>query len=116
MSSPAKQPPKSSSAAAYRRVLFKISGEILAGGVGYGLDRARLEELTEEVRSVHELGVEVGLVIGGGNIFRGLSNAAQGMDRVNADHMGMLATVDQLPGPPGLSGEAGALYPGHVGN
>lgn len=93
MSSPAKQPSKPSSAAAYRRVLFKISGEILAGSAGYGLDRARLEELTGEVRSIHDLGVEVGLVIGGGNIFRGLSDAARGMDRVNADHMGMLATV-----------------------
>jgi uridylate kinase len=79
--------------AVYRRILFKISGEILAADKGSGLDGDRLRELAEEIRSVHAMGVEVGLVIGGGNIFRGLSRAAGGMDRVNADHMGMLATV-----------------------
>ena len=77
----------------YRRILFKISGEILAGTRPNGIDSARLDELTREIQSVHELGVEVGVVIGGGNIFRGLSEAKGGMDRGNADHMGMLATV-----------------------
>ena len=79
--------------ARYRRILFKISGEILAGQRPTGIDAARLDEITREIQSVHELGVEVGIVIGGGNIFRGLSDSAVGMDRGNADHMGMLATV-----------------------
>jgi uridylate kinase len=77
----------------YRRIVFKISGEILAGERPYGIDADRLEEITREIRSVHDLGVEIGIVIGGGNIFRGVSSASQGMDRGNADHMGMLATV-----------------------
>jgi uridylate kinase len=77
----------------YRRILFKISGEILAGDQGFGLDADRLSGLATELKTVHELGVEIGLVIGGGNIFRGLAAASTGMDRVNADHMGMLATV-----------------------
>ena len=77
----------------YRRILFKISGEILAGTLPNGIDSDRLDEVTREIQSVHELGVEVGVVIGGGNIFRGLSEAGVGMDRGNADHMGMLATV-----------------------
>jgi uridylate kinase len=77
----------------YRRVLFKISGEILAGRQPNGIDAARLAEIAREIHSIHELGVEVGVVIGGGNIFRGLSEAGNGMDRGNADHMGMLATV-----------------------
>ena len=79
--------------ARYRRILFKISGEILAGQSPNGIDAARLDEITREIQTVHELGVEVGVVIGGGNIFRGLSDSAVGMDRGNADHMGMLATV-----------------------
>jgi len=78
---------------AFRRILFKISGEILAADKPFGIDGERLVELAEEIKSVHDLGVEVGLVIGGGNIFRGLSDAGSRMDRVNADHMGMLATV-----------------------
>jgi uridylate kinase len=77
----------------YQRILLKISGEILAGKRAYGIDRPRLIELAREIQSVHELGIDVGLVIGGGNIFRGLSMPARDMDRVNADHMGMLATV-----------------------
>jgi uridylate kinase len=77
----------------YRRILFKISGEIMAGERGFGLDADRLSGLADELKTVHELGVEIGLVIGGGNIFRGLAAASTGMDRVNADHMGMLATV-----------------------
>jgi len=82
-----------SSAPRFRRVLLKISGEILSGEGGYGMAPDRLSALSDEIRSLHDMGVEIGLVIGAGNIFRGLSGAAQGMDRVNADHMGMLATV-----------------------
>jgi len=97
VTAPAKKPrpaPGSSpQPARFKRILFKISGEILAGERPFGIEGERLAELAEEVRSVHELGVEIGLVIGGGNIFRGLSEAGQRMDRVNADHMGMLATV-----------------------
>jgi uridylate kinase len=78
---------------AYRRILFKISGEILAGEQGFGLDGTRLNELAAELKDVHSLGVEIGLVVGGGNIFRGLTASGAGMDRVAADHMGMLATV-----------------------
>jgi uridylate kinase len=77
----------------FRRILLKISGEILAGDQGFGIASPRLDQVAEEVKGVRDLGVEVGLVIGGGNIFRGLSGAAHGMDRTTADHMGMLATV-----------------------
>jgi len=84
---------KTKECAIYDRILLKVSGEILAGKDRFGLNGARLNELAAEIRSVHDLGVQVGLVIGGGNIFRGLSDAAGGLDRVNADHMGMLATV-----------------------
>ncbi len=77
----------------FRRILLKISGEILAGEQGFGIASPRLDQIAEEVKGVRDLGVEVGLVIGGGNIFRGLSGAAGGMDRTTADHMGMLATV-----------------------
>ena len=77
----------------YRRVLLKISGEALMGGGDYGLDAATVDRIAADVRAVHDMGVEVCLVIGGGNIFRGLSGAAQGMERATADHMGMLATV-----------------------
>jgi len=78
---------------AFHRVLLKISGEILAGTRETGMDRGMLSTLAGEIKDAHELGIEIGLVIGGGNIFRGVSEAARGMDRVNADHMGMLATV-----------------------
>jgi uridylate kinase len=74
-------------------VLLKISGEILAGGREMGIDRDILGALAGEIKDAHDLGIEIGLVIGGGNIFRGVSEASHGMDRVNADHMGMLATV-----------------------
>jgi uridylate kinase len=77
----------------YRRVLLKVSGEALAGGGVFGIDAARVNGLAREVGDVAAAGVQVGLVVGGGNIFRGLSAAAQKMDRVTADHMGMLATV-----------------------
>ncbi|TPW09703.1 MAG: uridylate kinase [bacterium] len=77
----------------YRRILLKLSGEVLAGGEGYGLAPTRLGEIAEELRTVHATGVEMGIVVGGGNIYRGLSGAAAGMDRVVGDQMGMLATV-----------------------
>jgi len=77
----------------YRRILLKLSGEALAGGAGFGIDAARVKDLGREVADVAAAGVQVGLVVGGGNIFRGVAAAAQKMDRVTADHMGMLATV-----------------------
>jgi uridylate kinase len=77
----------------YRRVLLKISGEALMGTRDYGLDPEVVNRVAADVRQVHEMGVEVCLVIGGGNIFRGLAGAAEGMERASADYMGMLATV-----------------------
>jgi uridylate kinase len=77
----------------YRRVLLKISGEGLLGDRDYGLDPVVVARIADEIKSVHALGVEVCVVIGGGNIFRGVSGAAVGMERASADYMGMLATV-----------------------
>ncbi|NVN17931.1 UMP kinase [Muricauda sp. HICW] len=77
----------------YKRILLKLSGEALMGEQQYGIDAKRLDEYAEEIQAVIEKGVEVAIVIGGGNIFRGLAGASQGMDRVQGDHMGMLATV-----------------------
>ena len=77
----------------YRRVLLKISGEALMGGREFGLDSDTVDRIAREVQAVNRLGVEVCLVIGGGNIFRGIAGAAQGMQRASADYMGMLATV-----------------------
>ncbi len=77
----------------YKRILLKLSGEALMGEKQYGIDAKRLDEYAEEIKSVIDKGVEVAIVIGGGNIFRGVAGASQGMDRVQGDHMGMLATV-----------------------
>jgi len=77
----------------YKRVLLKISGEALMGDQGYGLHPPTVQRIAREVKSVHDLGVEICMVIGGGNIFRGLAGSAQGMERTTADYMGMLATV-----------------------
>jgi uridylate kinase len=77
----------------YKRILLKVSGEALAGGATFGIDAERVKELAREVSEVAAAGVQVGVVVGGGNIFRGVAAAAQKMDRVTADHMGMLATV-----------------------
>lgn len=77
----------------YKRILLKLSGESLAGENKSGIDAGILEAFSTEVQKIHELGVELGIVIGGGNIFRGISENAKTMDRVTADHMGMLATV-----------------------
>jgi uridylate kinase len=82
-----------SSAPKYKRVLLKISGEALMGDGEYGIDFGTAKRIAEEVREVADLGVEICLVIGGGNIFRGMVGATLGMDRANADYMGMLATV-----------------------
>jgi uridylate kinase len=79
--------------AAYRRVLLKLSGEVLAGGASFGIDAERVKSLAREVADVAAAGVQIGIVVGGGNIFRGVAAAARKMDRVTADHMGMLATV-----------------------
>jgi uridylate kinase len=78
---------------AYQRILLKLSGEALMGEVGYGIDPKIVTRVAREIKEVSDLGVEVALVIGGGNIFRGLKASAAGMDRASADYMGMLATV-----------------------
>jgi uridylate kinase len=77
----------------YKRVLLKLSGEVLAGGAAFGIDPASVSALAEEIAEVHASGVELGIVIGGGNFFRGVAAAARHMDRVTADSMGMLATI-----------------------
>ncbi|MEJ5363489.1 MAG: UMP kinase [Desulfosoma sp.] len=77
----------------YRRVLLKLSGEALMGDGTYGIEPRVMEEIAEEIAQVHRMGVQMALVIGGGNIFRGVSAASQGMDRATADYVGMLATV-----------------------
>jgi len=77
----------------YNRILLKLSGESLMGKKGHGIDPPILDFFAEEIKKIHELGVEIGIVIGGGNIYRGLSAGEQGIDRVTGDQMGMLATV-----------------------
>jgi len=80
-------------ASAYRRVLIKLSGEGLAGDDGFGINPGVIGRVAEQIRDVHEMEVEVSIVIGGGNIIRGMTAAKEGMDRANADYMGMLASV-----------------------
>ncbi len=77
----------------YRRILVKLSGEALMGEDSYGINRKVIVQIVGEIKQVAELGVQIGVVIGGGNIFRGMAPAASGMDRATADYMGMLATV-----------------------
>lgn len=77
----------------YKRILLKLSGEALMGDQQYGIDPVRLTEYTKEIKSASEKGIQIAIVIGGGNIFRGLQGAAKGFDRVQGDYMGMLATV-----------------------
>jgi uridylate kinase len=77
----------------YKRILLKLSGEALMGNLQYGIDPERLAEYAEDIKTITDKGVEVAIVIGGGNIFRGVSGVSKGMDRVQGDHMGMLATV-----------------------
>src|SRR5712672_882108 len=78
---------------AFKRVLLKISGEALAANQGFGVDTARIHEVAAELADVHKLGIQIAIVVGGGNFFRGVADQARDMDRVSADHMGMLATV-----------------------
>ncbi len=80
-------------APAYKRILLKLSGEALMGDDAYGINRATISRIVNEIKEVVDLGVQVAVVIGGGNIFRGVAPAAEGMDRATADYMGMLATV-----------------------
>ncbi|KAA3598091.1 MAG: UMP kinase [Calditrichaeota bacterium] len=77
----------------YKRILLKLSGEAMMGNRGYGIDPAVVQRMAQDIKNIFELGVEIGIVIGGGNIFRGLAASEHGMERVSADHMGMLATV-----------------------
>lgn len=81
------------SATKYQRVLLKLSGEALMGDQGFGIDPQVVSRIASEIKDIHDLGVQVAVVIGGGNIFRGIKASAEGFDRVTADHMGMLATV-----------------------
>ncbi|HVP53529.1 MAG TPA: UMP kinase [Candidatus Eisenbacteria bacterium] len=78
---------------AYKRILLKLSGEALAAGQGFGVDNTRVHEIAAEIADVHKLGVQIAIVVGGGNFFRGVAEQAKEMDRVSADYMGMLATV-----------------------
>lgn len=77
----------------YRRILLKLSGEVLAGEQDFGIDPTKATELAKEIKSIHEMGVDITLIIGGGNIFRGMQAASKGMDRVTGDYLGMLATI-----------------------
>jgi len=85
--------PKSQSVPKYRKVLLKLSGEALQGQQGYGISSSALETISDEIVEVHNLGIEIAIVIGGGNIFRGVAGASTGIDRSTGDYMGMLATV-----------------------
>ena len=92
--------------ARYKRILLKLSGESLMGSQGYGIDSQRLQDYAQQIKEIHEMGVQIGIVIGGGNIFRGLSGASKGFDRVKGDQMGMCATVNNSLA---LSSALGAL-------
>lgn len=83
----------SSKQVSFKRILLKLSGEALQGGKGFGIDPHVIEDLAQEIAEVHTMGIQVALVIGGGNIFRGIAASTEGMDRATADYMGMLATV-----------------------
>ena len=78
---------------AYKRILLKLSGEVLAGDKGFGIDPIKATQLANEIKSVHEMGVSIGLIIGAGNIFRGMQAASKGMERVTGDYLGMLSTI-----------------------
>ena len=92
--------------ARFKRILLKLSGESLMGEKQYGIDEKRLGEYAQQIKEIHEMGIQIGIVIGGGNIFRGLSGASKGFDRVKGDQMGMLATVINSLG---LSSALGAV-------
>ena len=93
--------------ARFKRILLKLSGESLMGEKQYGIDEKRLGEYAQQIKEIHDLGVQIGIVIGGGNIFRGLSGASKGFDRVKGDQMGMLATVINSLGLSSALGAAG---------
>ena len=80
------------SASVYKRILLKLSGEALAGNQGHGINSATIKQIAKDIKQAHDTGVQIGLVIGGGNIFRGVAASAEGMDRASSDYMGMLAT------------------------
>lgn len=84
---------KADSSIKYKRILLKLSGEALMGDQSYGIDLPTIERISQEIKDAHDLGVEVAIVVGGGNIFRGIKGAAEGIERSTSDHMGMLATV-----------------------
>jgi uridylate kinase len=90
---PVEKVPSGKRGGPYKRILLKLSGEALAGDAGYGIDTDILKKLALELQDIHKMGVQVGVVLGGGNIFRGLKGATHGMDRASADYMGMLATM-----------------------
>ena len=77
----------------YNRILLKLSGEVIAGKKGFGIDYQKASDLAHEIKSLHEMKIDIGLIIGAGNIFRGLQAASKGMDRVSGDYLGMLATI-----------------------
>lgn len=91
----------------FKRILLKLSGESLMGEQKYGIDEHRLAQYAEQIKEIHDLGVQIGIVIGGGNIFRGLSGAGKGFDRVKGDQMGMCATVINSLGLSSALGAAG---------
>ena len=93
----------------YKRILLKLSGEALMGDRQYGIDPQRLAEYADEIKQIHDAGIEIAIVIGGGNIFRGVAGASNGMDRVQGDYMGMLATVINGMALQGALEEAGML-------
>ena len=97
---------------AYRRVLLKLSGEALMGSQDFGIDEPVVSRIASEIKDVHNLGVEIAIVIGGGNIIRGLAASHRGIDRVTGDHMGMLATVINALALQDASGKAGCHDPG----
>ena len=78
---------------AYQRLVLKLSGEVLAGDKGFGIDPAKANNLAKEIKSIHDMGISIGLIIGAGNIFRGIQAASKGMQRVTGDYLGMLATI-----------------------
>src|SRR5690625_7609570 len=92
----------------YERVLLKLSGEALMGEDAFGINRATIMRMTEEIAQIANLGVQIAIVIGGGNIFRGIAPGAQGMDRATADSMGMMATVTSALGRQGALKNQGA--------
>ena len=94
----------------YKRILLKLSGEALMGSQSYGIDHQKLKQYAIEIKKVVDFGAELAVVIGGGNIFRGLENIKQGIDRVQADYMGMLATVINGTSTPNCCGETRNSY------